>query len=117
MKKRPVQTANEGALDSRQFTVNDLFPDTLPPVFAARWPAPNSRADNALAALLTGPQNQADYADGWRLAAYIRELRDLGWAIVTHSIIRLGCRRPITEYRLDLSDPATRAALVARWSI
>lgn len=114
MKNVPVQTAIEGALDSRQFSVNDLFPDTLPTVIAARWPAPNSRADNALAALLTCPQNQADYVDGWRLAAYIRELRDLGWAILTCSIIRPGCRREITEYRLDFAVPETKAGLAGR---
>ena len=93
---------------------DDLFPDTLPPVVPALWPAAGTRAAEALAALLTGPVNQADYRRGWRLAAYIQSLKYDGWRILSRAIRRPGCRREIAEYRLDRTDPATAAALAAR---
>ncbi|RIX47590.1 MAG: hypothetical protein D3M94_07940 [Rhodocyclales bacterium GT-UBC] len=95
-------------------TANDLFPDTLPPVTPALWPTRGTRADEALQALLQGPQNQADYWIGWRLAAYVQSLEDDGWHFITRDIIKPGCRRPIKEYRLDRADPGTSAALIAR---
>lgn len=97
--------------DSNPF---DLFPDTLPAVLPARWPDPNSRAGEALRALLQGPQNQADYRDGWRLAAYVKKLEYDDWHFIKRDIHRPGCRRAITEYALDRQDPATAAALQSR---
>jgi len=103
------------ALDSRpNHTVNDLFPETLPPVVTAFWPTIGTRADDALQALLIAPQNQADYWQGWRLAAYVKELEYLGWAFLKRDISRPGCRRSITEYRIDRTDPSTAAALASR---
>ena len=58
--------------------------------------------------------NQADYADGWRLAAYVKELEYDGWHFVKRDIYRRGCRCAITEYALDRGDPGTAAALKAR---
>jgi len=108
--------AEASALEPRLHnTPADLFPDTLPPVTAARFPTAGTRAAEALQALLTGPQNQAEYEGmGWRLAAYVQTLEDYGWGILSRSITRPGCRRPIAEYALDRSDPRTAAALASR---
>lgn len=94
--------------------IGDLFPELLPPVAAARWPNRGTRNDEAMQALLTGPQNQADYWRGWRLAAYVKELEYNGWAFLKRDILRPGCRREITEYELDRTNPGTAAALASR---
>ena len=94
--------------------LSDLFPESFPPLVPAFWPAAGTRADEALQALLTAPQNQADYWHGWRLAAYIRELIDLGWVFIKREIVKPNCRRPITEYAIDRTDPGTAAALASR---
>ncbi|MBL8369098.1 MAG: hypothetical protein JNM54_14470 [Candidatus Accumulibacter sp.] len=115
MKTLPNQTASESAPSKRHSTAEDLFPDTLPRVTIATSPKPGTRPDEALNALLTGPQNQAEYdGQGWRLAAYVQQLEDRGWRFITRDIVRPGCRRPIAEYRIDRSDPGTAAALAAR---
>ena len=114
MKNAPDQTTAESALDSLNHNAIDLFPDTLPPVTAARIPTPGTRTAEALQALIHGPQNQADYEGmGWRLAAYVQALEDYGWGILSRPITRPGCRRPIAEYRLDRADPRTAAALAS----
>ena len=104
------------ALDPRHnHNATDLFPDTLPPVTAARFPTPGTRAAEAFQALLTGSQNQADYEGmGWRLAAYVQTLEGYGWGILSRPITRPGCRKPIAEYSLDRTDPSTAAALASR---
>lgn len=103
------------ALEPRHnHTANDLFPDTLPPVVPAAWPTKGTRADEALQALISSPQNQADYWQGWRLSAYVKSLEYLGWSFIKRFIVRPGCRREITEYRLDRAAPGTSAALIAR---
>lgn len=115
MKKdaRPQDTGTS-ALDSLHHTAADLFPETLPPVVPARIPTPGTRAAEALQALMHAPQNQADYEGmGWRLAAYVQTLQDYGWGILSRSITRPGCRRPIAEYTLDRTDPSTAAALLS----
>lgn len=115
MKSAPDQTAIESAPDKRDYTPQDLFPESLPPVTIATSPKPGTRPDEALNALLTGPQNQAEYdGQGWRLAAYVQQLEDRGWRFITRDIVRPGCRRPIAEYQLDRGDPGTAAALAAR---
>ncbi len=107
---------NVSALDPRpNDTASDLFPELLPPVTPARIPTPGTRADEALQALLTGPQNQAEYEGmGWRLAAYVQTLEGYGWGILSRPITRPRCRRPIAEYTLDRTDPSTAAALALR---
>ncbi len=114
MKTPPNQTAFESAPSKRDYTPGDLFPDTLPPVIPARWPSAGTRPHEALEALLAGPQNQADYWMGWRLAAYIKDLQYDGWAFFKRDIRKPGCRRPIAEYTINRTDPATAAALEAR---
>ena len=91
----------------------DLFPESLPPVAPAFWPTSGTRADEALQALIERPQNQADYWHGWRLAAYVKELKDLGWSFLTREITKPGCRRPIAEYELDRDAPGAAATLAS----
>ncbi len=115
MKNARPQKTGTSALDSLNNTPTDLFPDTLPPVTPARIPTPGTRAAEALQALLTGSQNQAEYEGmGWRLAAYVQTLEDYGWCILSRPITRPRCRRPIAEYTLDRTDPSTAAALASR---
>lgn len=115
MKNARPQTTEASALDKRHFNPTaDLFPDSLPPVTPALWPTRGTRADEALQAMQQGPQNQADYWQGWRLAAYVKELEYLGWAFLKRDISRPRCRRSITEYRIDRTDPSTAAALASR---
>ncbi len=115
MKNARPQTTEASALDKRHFNpIADLFPDTLPPVTPALWPNRGTRADEALQALISAPQNQADYWRGWRLSAYVKSLEYLGWSFIKRFIVRPGCRREITEYRLDRGDPGNSAALIAR---
>ena len=108
--------AEASALEPRlNHTATDLFPETLPPIVPARIPTSGTRAAEALQALMHASQNQAEYEGmGWRLAAYVQTLEDFGWCILSRSITRPGCRRPIAEYRLDRSDPRTAAALASR---
>lgn len=114
--KTPAPTeVKASALEQRHFNpIADLFPESLPPVTPALWPTRGTRADEALQALISAPQNQADYWQGWRLAAYVKELEYDGWAFIKRDISRPGCRRSITEYRIDRADPGTSAALIAR---
>lgn len=117
MKNARPQNTEASALDKRHFNpASDLFPDTLPPIVPAFWPTAGTRAAEALQALFDGPQNQADYWQGWRLAAYVKELEYDGWRFIKRDIHRPGCRRAITEYQLDRQDAATAAALAARLS-
>ena len=110
---RPPKEAS--ALDKRRNdTAPDLFPDTLPAATPAIWPTAGTRKSDALEALIAGPQNQCDYRPGWRLAAYVRSLKDDGWGIRSRLIAHPRCRPLIAEYTLDRQDPATAAALDKR---
>lgn len=115
MKKRQPLNKKDQRPEQANFNPSgDLFPDSLPPVTPACWPTSGTRADEAMQALLAGPQNQADYWQGWRLAAYVKELEYDGWAFIKRDITRPRCRRPIVEYSLDRTDPSTAAALASR---
>ena len=115
MKTPDLPEEMPSAPNKRHFNPSgDLFPESLPPVVAALLPTRGTRADEALQAAIFGPINQADYWIGWRLAAYIKELEYDGWAFIKRDIIKPGCRRPITEYTLDRTDPSTAAALASR---
>ena len=110
---RPPKEAS--ALDKRpNDTAPDLFPDTLPAASPAIWPTAGTRKSDALQALIAGPQNQCDYRPGWRLAAYVRSLKDDGWGIRSRLIAHPRCRPLIAEYTLDRQHPATAAALDKR---
>ena len=111
---RPAE-ANASALEPRRNdNPSDLFPDTLPAATPAIWPTAGTRKSDALEALIAGPQNQCDYRPGWRLAAYVRSLKDDGWGIRSRLIAHPRCRPLIAEYTLDRQDPATAAALDKR---
>lgn len=114
LKTPPNHTEFESAPDKRDYNRNDLFPETLPPVVAAFWPTSGTRPYEALLALIEAPQNQADYWMGWRLSAYVKDLKYDGWSFHTRNITKPGCRRPIAEYSLNRDDPGTAAALAIR---
>ncbi len=111
---RPEKTEASALSQRRHDTASDLFPDTLPPVVPAVWPSEGSRAHAALLALLEGPQNQADYGPGWRLAAYVQDLEYRGWRILSRLFKHPRCKPLIAEYAIDRQDPATAAALSMR---
>ncbi len=92
----------------------DFWPESLPGVVPALSPTPGTRAAEALEAFETGPQNQAEYPHGWRLAAYVKSLEYDGWRFTKRDILRPGCRRAITEYTLDRQHPGTAAALAKK---
>lgn len=110
----PEPRRNDTAPDISPDTSADLFPDTLPPVVSAVWPKHGTRKADALEALIAGPQNQCDYAPGWRLAAYVQALEYDGWRIRSRLFKHPRCKALIAEYTLDRQDPATAAALRTR---
>ena len=116
MRSAHLTEVQASALEPRHHfnAIADLFPESLPPVTPALFPVRGTRADEALQAIQQGPQNQADYWQGWRLAAYVKELEYLGWHFLKRCITRPGCRRAIAEYELDRTDPSTAAALASR---
>lgn len=111
---RPAE-ANASALEPRRHsTYIDLFPDTLPPRPLPIFPEPNSVKESALLALVAGPIRQSGFQHSWRLAAYVRFLKDDGWEIVSREVAENG--RTVAEYTLDLQDGATREA-AARYRV
>lgn len=114
MKNAPAARSNESALEQRNDTPQDLFPDSLPAATPAIWPTAGTRKADALGALIEGPLNQADYRPGWRLAAHIKSLKDDGWGIRSRLFKHPRCARPIAQYSLDRQGPATAAALERR---
>lgn len=61
-----------------------------PPPFAPRWPNPNSMASTALRMMLDGQEVDHDgfmlKVHSHRLAAYVFDLRTLGWPVETMQI-------------------------------
>ena len=111
---RPAE-ANASALEPRRHsTYIDLFPDTLPPRPLPIFPEPNSVKESALLALVAGPIRQSGFQHSWRLAAYVRFLKDDGWEIVSREVAENG--RTVAEYTLDLQDDVTREA-AARYRV
>lgn len=110
---RPTEV-NASALDQRpHHSASDLVPDTLPAAAAPILPKPGTVKDRALAALIAGKITQAEFRFSWRLAAYIDELVDDGWAIASEWITLPGWAAPIKRYWIDLQDETTRAAVAA----
>lgn len=70
--------------------------------FNARYPSRKSKAGQALDALIKGERlRQSNRLHiGWRLAADIRELKVLGWPVLSIPVRIEGRERPIAEYRL-----------------
>jgi hypothetical protein len=80
MKKAPTTLQADGAL-GEQLTLID------PPPFCPSWPKRNTLADRALKLFLDGRVfDHPDFIEGsgsWRLAAFVFELRALGWPVET----------------------------------
>jgi hypothetical protein len=74
-------------------------------------PKPNTIKHATLSALIAGPVTQATFTESWRLAEYVRQLIADHWAIRVREVPY--CGRIIAEYRLDMADEATRAAVAA----
>lgn len=105
---RPTEV-NASALEPRRnSTAQDLFPDTLPPRPLPIFPELGSVKEAALLALVAGPIRQSGFAQSWRLAAYVRFLKDDGWSIISREVAENS--RTVAEYTLDLQDDATREA-------
>lgn len=89
-----------------------------PPPFAPQWPTPGSLSDLALSHLLAGealdhPAFEARTAS-WRLAAYIGELRALGWPVESASKAAPTADKPdriIARYALPPGIAAMARAL------
>jgi hypothetical protein len=92
--------ANTPADDTREPLQFELIP---PPVFAPAWPARDTLPAEALARLLTGERltQPAFGTSRWRLAAYIKELKYLGWPVKAAPVHFPGRSRPIAQYWLD----------------
>lgn len=105
---RPTEV-NASALEPRRHSIApDLFPDTIPPRQLPTFPDPNSVKERALLALVAGPVRQSGFQHSWRLAAYIKFLKDDGWSVISRDVTE-SCRT-VSEYTLDLQDDATREA-------
>ena len=105
---RPTEV-NASALEPRRHsTAQDLFPDTLPPQPLPIFPEIGSVKEAALLALVAGPIRQSGFTHSWRLAAYIRFLKDDGWSVISREVAENG--RTVAEYTLNLQDDATREA-------
>lgn len=113
MKTPPPRDGRAGVPEARQHHTTDLFPGSLPAAPVPILPRPGTVKDAALAAIVAGKITQADFRRSWRLAAYIDELVDDGWAVCSDWITLPGWRDPIKRYWIDLQDPATRAAVAA----
>ena len=114
MKTPTLNEVKAGVPEARQHdTTDDLFPGLLPAAPAPILPRPGTVKDAALAAIIAGKITQADFRRSWRLAAYIDELIDDGWAVCSDWITLPGWRDPIKRYWIDLQDGPTRAAVAA----
>ena len=111
---RPTEAEASALEPRRHSTAPDLFPDTLPPRQLPTFPEPNSIKEAALLALVAGPTRQSGFKQSWRLAAYVRFLRNDGWEIASREVAESG--RTVAEYTLDLQDDATRVA-AARYRV
>jgi len=110
MKTPGTHTAVPSAVEQRHSPA-DLFPELLSAPHAPILPRPGTVKAKAFAALIEGPVSQPVFPHSWRLAAYIDELIDDGWALLSRDIAYHG--RVIAEYTLDRQDPATRAGIAA----
>lgn len=109
MKTPAPQTAEASAVEPRRNSnPPDLFPDTLPSCSLPIFPEAGSVKESALLALVTGPVRQSGFDRSWRLAAYVRFLKDDGWSITSRDVSENG--RIVSEYQLDRQDEPTREA-------
>lgn len=109
MKTPTPNVSKAGVLRKRpDDTASDLFPDTLPTRPLPIFPEIGCVKEAALLALVVGPIRQSGFTHSWRLAAYVRFLKDDGWSVISREVAENG--RTVAEYTLDLQDDATREA-------
>ncbi|KGS08647.1 hypothetical protein [Burkholderia sp. ABCPW 111] len=86
--------------DTPEPTQFELIPA---PAFAPAWPASDTLPAETLARLLTGERltQPAFGTSRWRLAAYVMELKYLGWPVKSAPVHYPGRARPIAQYWLD----------------
>ena len=114
MKTPTLNESKAGVLRKRHHhSTDDLFPGLLPAVPAPILPRPGTVKDAALAAIVAGKITQADFQRSWRLAAYVEDLIEDGWAVASDWITLPGWRDPIKRYWIDLQDAPTRAAVAS----
>ncbi|MFM0662975.1 hypothetical protein [Paraburkholderia sediminicola] len=83
-----------------------------PPKFSAAWPTTGTFADALLARLLRGQRiAQTDFEQSWRLTAYVRDLKALGWPIQSEQIKGPEGRRSISRYFLSRTTIAAACAM------
>ena len=116
MKKnaRPPEGMSERPT-KRHCTRRDLFPDTLPPANAPRWPTVGTIKEQALLALMAGPLTQPAFAWSWRLAAYVNDLEADGFAILKRDVQHCGTSFP--RYFSIRCNCSRRSSRVIRFSI
>jgi hypothetical protein len=112
--KTPEGRQAQSGVVGEQLTLID------PPPFSPIWPKRGSLPERALHMLLDGKRiDHADFikhACGWRLAAAIHDLRELGWPVQTIEVPRPtkhAPRRVIGLYVLELKYVAM-ALLIAK---
>lgn len=112
MEKRQFPQKENQRPDSANSTQTlPLFAELEPRRPAPIVPTAGTVKHDALLAMIPGPVSQPTFTRSWRLAAYVNELVNDGWAILSREIDYHG--RVIAEYRLDLTDEPTRAAVAA----
>jgi hypothetical protein len=103
MKKRPTDNKSQSsANDQRDYNEPEQL-SFLPPLpLIVSWPSPDTLPAKALARMLTGERiNQISFGlNAWRLAAYIRSLKDDGWPVCRGDLPRPDRGRPYAEYWL-----------------
>jgi hypothetical protein len=92
---------NDNPLDGQ----GELFGN---PAGAAIWPHPGTIARTLLDRLMCGERvAQPDFIDvSWRLAAYVRDLKELGWPVRDEPLAYPRANRPISRYFLSSRDIA-----------
>ena len=82
------------------------------PAAPAVGPNPGTIARALLTRLVAGERiAQTDFDLSWRLSAYVRDLKNLGWPVLSEPIAYPRANRPISRYYLTASSiAAVRAA-------
>lgn len=97
MKKAPTPSKANGALPVE-------LPHTPAPALSPTLPGRTTKAWQALTDLIASPLTQLDWLTmgrGWRLAAAINTLGDLGWPIASCWVHPEHYRNPIKRYWLE----------------
>lgn len=104
--KNARQPKSTSAKEQAQNNLNhepEQFNLLPPPDFAPSWPASDTLPAETLKRLLSGERlTQPSFGTNrWRLAAYVKELKYLGWPVKSAPVHHPGRSRPIAQYWLD----------------